>query len=365
VIGALPSATRTRGLSAAEVANLVGGRLEGEPEARVVGVGDFARVGETDAAVVFDLRNVEAARASAAGVLIDASGADFGRRTVVRVENPRAALAVLLDRFYPESRRPPGVDPRAFVSPAALLHPTVHVAAGAHVEAGARLDEGVEVHAGAVVGEGCLVGAGTILHPRVVLYAGTRVGARVEIHAGAVVGSPGFGFVRDAAGRQQRIPQIGWVEIEDDVEIGALTAIDRATLGATRIGRGAKIDNLVQIGHNSVIGEDSCIAAQVGISGSVEVGARSLLLGQVGVADHSTLAPESVIAAQSGVVGRVGPGEWFGYPAISAPRARRVYTLIARLPELFREVRKLRAAVQERAPAKPGVEPGREPGGSE
>jgi UDP-3-O-[3-hydroxymyristoyl] glucosamine N-acyltransferase len=187
----------------------------------------------------------------------------------------------------------------------------------------------------------------------VVLYPGTRVGARVEIHAGSVLGSPGFGYLRESDGRQRRIPQNGWVEIEDDVEIGALAAIDRATFGATRIRRGAKLDNFVQVGHNSDIGEDCCLAAQVGVSGSVEVGARATLLGQVGVADHATLAPGAVVAAQSGVVGRIGPGEWIGYPAIPAPLARRAYGLIARLPAMFRELRRLRALLLERTGAAP------------
>ena len=347
------SAVIGKSLPAAALAELLGGRLEGDPELQVSGVADLAHATALEAAVLFDRRQLEAARSSAAGLLVLAPDSDVGRRTLLRVENPRAALIVLLERFHPSERAAPGVMAGAFVEPSAVIHPSAHVAAGSHVGAGAELAAGVEIHAGAVVGERSIVGEGSILHPRVVLYPGTRIGARVEIHAGSVIGSPGFGYLREADGRQRRIPQSGWVEIEDDVEIGALAAVDRATFGATRIRRGAKLDNLVQIGHNSDIGEDCCLAAQVGISGSVEIGARSTLLGQVGVADHSKLAPGAVVAAQSGVVGRIGPGEWLGTPAIPLPIARRAYGLIARLPAMFREIRRLRALLLDRTGTQP------------
>ena len=342
---------RRRSFAADEIARLLEGRLDASAGAEIPpavdGVGDLASAGALDVAVVFDAVRGETARASDAGLLVAPAGVELGARAVVRVGNPRAALVVLLELFHPRERRAPGVEVGARVAPGARLGEGVFVAAGATVEDGASLGCGVEIHAGAVVGRGVEIGDESILHPNVVVHSGTRLGARVEIHAGSVIGRPGFGYLREDDGRQRRIPQVGRVEIEDDVEVGALCAIDRATLGVTRIRRGTKIDNLVQIAHNSDIGEDCCLAAQVGVSGSVEVGARSVLLGQVGVADHSRLAPETIVGAQSGVVGRVGPGEWIGYPAIPAPLARRAYGLLAKLPELFRELRRLRRAVDE------------------
>ena len=333
--------------SLAELAERLAGEVEGDGRLQVDGVDSLARAGERDIAVVLDAAHVAAARTSTAAAFVAATGLALDRRPVVRVAAPRVALIELLELFHPRPARQIGIEPGAFVAATANLDPSVWIAAGARVEADAIVAAGVDIHAHAVVGRGTTIGSDSVLHPHVVLYPGTRIGARVEIHAGTVVGRPGFGYHRDESGRQRRIPQAGWVEIEDDVEIGTHCSVDRATFGATRIRRGTKIDNLVQIGHNSDIGEDCCIVAQVGISGSVEIGARSLLSGQVGIADHAVLDSETRVGAQSGVVGHLTGGEWIGYPALPAPRARRVYGLLARLPELFREVRRLRAECAE------------------
>ena len=336
-----------RTFTLAELAARLEGELEGDSQLEVEGVDAIALAGEHQIAVVLDAAHAAAARASAAAAFVAAPGLVLDRRPVVRVAVPRLALIELLELFHPQPPRQAGIEPGAFVDASARLDPGVWVAAGARIEAGVLLSAGVDVHAHAVIGRGSTIGPDCVIHPHVVLYPGTRLGARVEVHAGTVVGRPGFGYHRDAGGRQRRVPQVGWVEIEDDVEIGTHCAIDRATFGATRIRRGTKIDNLVQVGHNSDVGEDCCIVAQVGISGSVEIGARSLLSGQVGVADHAVLDADTRVGAQSGVVGHLAGGEWIGYPALPAPRARRVYGLLARLPELFREVRQLRAECAE------------------
>jgi UDP-3-O-[3-hydroxymyristoyl] glucosamine N-acyltransferase len=325
-----------------DLAQRLGGRLEGDARIRVAGVGSLREASARDVAVLLDRRHAEEARRSAAAALVASDGVDLAGRSAVRVAAPRTALIDLLELFHPPPAPLSGVEAGAHVSPRARLDPTAWVAAGARIEEDVAIGAGVEIHAHAVVGRGSVIGAGCVLHPHVVLYAGTRLGERVEIHAGTVVGRPGFGYQRDSSGRQRRVPQVGWVEIEDDVEIGALCAIDRATFGATRIGRGTKIDNLVQIGHNSDLGEDCCIVAQVGISGSVKIGARSMLLGQAGVADHAVLDPGTVVGAKSGAVGHLTGGEWIGLPAIPAPQARRVYGLLPRLPELFRDLRRRR-----------------------
>ena len=291
----------TAGLfSLADLAARLAGEVEGDGELQVDGVDSLALAGRSEIAVVLDAAHVPEARASAAAAFVAAAGLALDGRPVVRVAVPRVALIDLLELFHPPPPRRTGIEPGAWVAPTANVDPTVWIAAGARVEAEATVAAGVDIHAHAVIGNGVTIGPDSVLHPHVVLYPGTRIGARVEIHAGTVVGRPGFGYHRDESGRQRRIPQVGWVEIEDDVEIGTHCAIDRATFGATRIRRGTKIDNLVQIGHNSDLGEDCCIVAQVGISGSVEIGARSLLSGQVGVADHAVLDADTRVGAQSG-----------------------------------------------------------------
>ena len=325
-----------------DLAQRLGGRIEGDARIRIEGIGSLRDATAREVAVLLAPRHAEEARGSAAAALVAAEGVDLGGKAAVRVSAPRTALIDLLELFHPQAPRRSGVEVGAHVSPRARLAASAWVAAGARVEEDVVLGAEVEIHAYAVVGRGSVIGTRSVVHPHVVLYPGTRVGERVEIHAGTVVGGPGFGYQRNGDGRQRRVPQVGWVEIEDDVEIGALSAIDRGTLGATRIRRGTKIDNLVQIGHNSELGEDSCIAAQAGISGSVTIGARSTLLGQAGVADHAVLDPGTVVGAKSGAVGHLTGGEWIGLPALPGPHARRVYGLLPRLPELFRDLRRLR-----------------------
>jgi len=221
------------------------------------------------------------------------------------------------------------------------------VMAYAVVGAGSVVEARTVLHPHVVVGERCRVGEGSVLHPHVVLRADVDVGRRVVIHAGSVLGADGFGYVFDGA-RHQKIPQVGRVVVEDDVEIGANVTIDRATLGATVIGRGTKIDNLVQIGHNTVVGADTIIVAQTGISGSCRIGSRVVLGGQVGVADHVTIGDGAQVGAQSGVHRDVAPGgAVLGAPAIPAPEARRTMAALPRLPELLRAVRTLERRVAE------------------
>lgn len=254
----------------------------------------------------------------------------------IRVTQPRRALVALLELFAPKTWRR-GIEAGAWIDPTATVPASAWVACGARVEAGVVLGERVQLHAGVVVGEGAVLGADCELFPHVVLYPGTRLGERVRVHAGAVLGADGFGYERTADG-WLKIPQVGMVEIGDDVEIGANTTIDRAALERTRIGAGSKLDNLVQVGHNSELGERVLVAGLVGISGSVRIGADSLLLGQVGIADHVNIEAGTVVAAQAGVHRDLARGEWLGAPAIPLTEARRAYPLIGRLPEMRREL---------------------------
>jgi UDP-3-O-[3-hydroxymyristoyl] glucosamine N-acyltransferase len=258
----------------------------------------------------------------------------------------------------------------AFARAVALLHPEPRPASGvdasARVDPTATLGEGVHVGALAVVGPRVRVGARSVLHPHVVLYEdvsigedcrlhsgvqvreGCRLGDRVVVQNGAVIGSDGFGFAKDAAGRYEKIPQRGIVVVEDDVEIGALSAIDRAALGQTRIGRGSKLDNLVQVGHSVSIGEDSVLAGQVGIAGSSVVGSRVTLAGQVGVAGHLTIGDGVVASAQTGIPSDVPAGAFVsGYPAIDNRAWLRSSAVFAKLPELLKRVRELERRLAE------------------
>jgi UDP-3-O-[3-hydroxymyristoyl] glucosamine N-acyltransferase len=351
-----------RGLSPATIAARLGGELVGaSPEdgdllvsavrpPELAGPGHVAVVLDGDAAVA------EGSRAAllVIGPLADgARDAAIPRRLTVRVGDPRRALADLLDLLHPLAPAAAGVHPDATVAPGAQLGPGVAIGPGARVEEGVRLGARVEIHANAVIGVGCVLGEDTVIHPNVTLYPGTRLGARVEIQSGTVIGAPGFGLLRGARGAQRSIAQIGIVLIEDDVSIGANCAIDRATLDTTVIGHGTRIDNLVQIGHNSRIGADCCIVAQTGIAGSVKIGDRCVLLAQSGVKDHLVLEDDVYLGAQAGAANHLTTGEWLGTPALPAPLARRVLTGLRRLPDLLREVRALRraAAARERSTA--------------
>jgi UDP-3-O-[3-hydroxymyristoyl] glucosamine N-acyltransferase len=246
-----------------------------------------------------------------------------------------------------QSLEPEGIHPRACVDPAAHLEPNVGVGAAAVIEAGARIGTGTTVGAGAYVGRNVAVGDNCLIHPGVRLLHGVRLGSRVIVHAGTVVGSDGFGFVPTGNGHD-KIPQIGDVVIEDDVEIGANCTIDRGTLGSTRIGRGVKIDNLVHIGHNVTIGENSVIVAQVGISGSTRVGRGVMLGGQAGVAGHVEVGDGARVGGQSGVTKSVDAGAVVsGYPAMDHDRARRLQAHLRRLPDLSEQVRKLEARLRD------------------
>jgi UDP-3-O-[3-hydroxymyristoyl] glucosamine N-acyltransferase len=215
------------------------------------------------------------------------------------------------------------------------------------IEPGAVVGPGVLVHAGGYIGAGVVVGAQTCLYPRVTVGEGCRLGERVVVHPGTVIGSDGFGFVRDGD-RYRKVPQIGNVIVDDDVEIGANVTIDRAAMGSTRIGRGSKIDNLVQIGHNVQIGEHCIIVAQVGISGSTEIGANVMIAGQVGIIGHIEIGAGAQIGAKSGVSKSIKPGEKvFGYPALPVGQAMRIEANLRHLPELVQSVRALRRRVEE------------------
>jgi len=268
----------------------------------------------------------------------------------VRVPDPYRSFIRLIDVFHPSpSGMQKGIHASALIARSACI--AADAAIGAFVSIGEEctIGSGVSIHAGTVIEDRAEIGEHSLLYPNVVVREGCRIGKRVIIHPGAVIGSDGFGFARNPDGSYEKIPQRGIVVIEDDVEIGANCTIDRATLGETRVGRGVKLDNLIQVGHNVVIGEHTAIAAQSGISGSAKLGKNCALGGQVGLVGHLELADGTTLGAQSGVRKSItGPGEtWFGSPAREIHETLKIEAALRHLPALVNEIRELRNRVRE------------------
>ncbi len=285
----------------AELAGFCEGRAEGETGRRIAGVASPESATVRDVVFADSERTAPAALESRAGCVLMDEKIPAPGRTVVRVSAPKLAFARLAARLHPAPRPPAGVDPQARVEEGVRLGADVHVGAFAVVGAGAVIGAGTVISAGCSVGAGARIGDGCYLHPRVTLYPGVTLGARVILHSGVVIGADGFGYVSNGRGFE-KFPQIGTVEIGDDVEIGANSTVDRAALGVTRIGSGTKIDNLVQVGHNVTMGEHCLVASLVGISGSCEIGHHVQFAGQVGLGDHVRIEAGAVLGGQCGVL---------------------------------------------------------------
>ena len=327
--------------SLGELARLVGGDLEGDPSLEIRGFASLESASPGDLSFVAADRHLAAARRSAASALIAPPGLDLGGRPVIRVAQPYAAIAAVVRVFFPEPVLAPGVHPSAHVADSARVSSGATVGAFTVVGERSVVEEGAVLHSHVFVGPDCRVGERSVLHPHVVLRERVALGRRVIVHPGSVLGADGFGYVFDGQAHR-KIPQVGRVVVEDDVEIGANVTVDRATFGETVIGRGTKIDNLVQIGHNTVIGADSIIVAQTGISGSCRIGRGVVLGGQVGITDHVTVGDGAQIASQSGLHRDVPAGAGvIGTPAMPADVGLRAMAAFGRLPDLLRDVRAL------------------------
>ena len=345
-----------------ELARLVGGDLEGDPALAIRGFASLESARPGDLSFLTSARHLDAARRSAATALIAPFGLDLGGRPAIRVQQPYAAIAVVLRLFFPEPSATPGVHPTAHVSDSAQVSEGATVGAFTVVGERSAIEAGAVLHPHVFVGPDCQVGEGSVLHPHVVLRARVAVGRRVVVHPGSVLGADGFGYVFDGQAHR-KIPQVGRVVVEDDVEIGANVTVDRATLGETIIGRGTKIDNLVQIGHNTVIGADTIIVAQAGISGSCRIGRGVVLGGQVGIADHVTVGDGARVGSQSGVHHDVPAGAgMIGSPAIPGDAGLRAFAAVGRLPGILRDLRALGRRV-EALEGRLGASEGATPGG--
>jgi UDP-3-O-[3-hydroxymyristoyl] glucosamine N-acyltransferase len=313
-------------------------------------VASLASAREGELAFVEDEKFFEAARASRASVVIAPEGATLeGLRSVIEVRRPKLAFALAAAVLSPIRRRAASVHPTASVARGASLGEGVYVGAQVSVGEGSEVGEGTQLLDGVRLGDGVNVGRDCVLHPNVVLYDGVTLGDRVVLHAGVVIGADGFGYVRDESGVYHKFPQVGTVVIEDDVEIGANSCVDRGALGATRIGRGTKIDNLVQVGHNVEIGERVVIAAQTGISGSTVIESDAVIGGQVGFGDHARVQSGAIIGSQAGVLpGKiVRPGVWWGTPIQPLEEYKRLNALWGRLPRMREEIQELKRQLKE------------------
>jgi len=259
----------------------------------------------------------------------------------IKVDMPRVAFGKLLALSVRPLPIDPGIHPSAIVSPNASVHESASIGPFVVIESGASIGAGARIYSFTYVGENCSVGEDAVLYPNVTLYQDVEVGARAVIHGSAVLGSDGFGFVWDGK-RRIKVPQVGRVVIGDDAEIGAATTIDRATAGETVIGRGTKLDNLIQIGHNCRIGEDGVIAGQSGISGSCVVGDRFVMAGQCGLSDHATITDDVTFGGRTATSQDIlEPGAYFGAPAQPASEALRTFVLLPKLPEILARLRRL------------------------
>ena len=327
----------------AELAELVGGRLHGDGSLPIEGVAELDVAGPGQITFLTQGRPGERLRnCQAAAVVVPASDYNYPL-PVIQVADPYLAIAVIHNHFLARPFQATGIDPRAVVGADCRIPAAVSVGPLAVLGDRVRLGERVRLEPGVVLGDEVVIGDDTTLKANVTVGQGCRIGCRVTIHSGTVIGGDGFGYATDSAGHHLKRPQVGIVQIDDDVEIGANSAIDRATFGKTWIKRGTKIDNLVQIAHNVVVGEDSIIVSQSGISGSTILGAGVVLGGQVGVAGHLKIGDRVMAAARTGLHADVAAKSVMaGFPAIPHSLWLRVSALLPGLPELVKEVRALK-----------------------
>lgn len=350
-------AERARRLS--DLAEFVGGEIIGDRDLFISGVASIETALNSDITFALNEKFVETARDSAAACIIVPKHISDCAKTIMQVENPRFAFAKIATLFSEPQKISPGIHPTAVISSRASIGPEAAIGARVVVEDDVVIGDSAVIFPGVYLGKGSKVGAGTIIHANVTIEHCVVIGQHCIIHSGTVIGSDGFGFVENG-GKHYKVPQIGTVIIEDNVEIGSNCSIDRAASGATMIKSGTKIDNLVHIAHNVVIGNDCLIIAQVGISGSVTVGDSVILAGQVGVAGHLEIGDRTVVAAKSGVTkslpGRVHVS---GFPAKPHLEEKKIMISLPKLPDLIKKVTQLTTAIQRVARRLDKIEGGR------
>lgn len=332
----------------AELVAHLDGRLIGDGEVLVTGVANLESATEGDISYVENEKLFEAARRSKASCLIVPAASDLKLPCKIEVANPKLAFALIAEILHPPKKRVPEIHSSAVIAENADLALEVFIGAFVCIGESSTIGSGTQIRAGAKIGDNVTVGNECVIHPNVFLEDGVTIGDRVILHAGVVVGADGFGYVRGDMG-YHKFPQIGTVVIEDDVEIGANSCVDRGALGRTRIGKGTKLDNLVHVGHNCDIGERVVIAAQTGISGSVTIEDDCVIGGQVGFGDHIRVQSGAVIGSKAGILpGKiVRPGVWWGIPIQPLDEYKRLNAHISRLPHVREELKELKGRIEE------------------
>ncbi len=318
------------------------GELVGDPSLQITGAASLAEATPGEISFFANPKYIGLLRKTrASAVFVPLHFADTLDVAQIRVSNPTKAFEQIVLKFAPKPITfATGIHSTAVVDPRAQLGERVSIQPHAVIEAGVTIGDDTIIGAGSYVGHETIIGSSCLIYPRVTIRERSRIGSRVIIHSGAVIGADGFGFEM-VDGRQQKIQQLGIVQIDDDVEIGANTTIDRARFGRTWIQQGVKIDNLVQIAHNVVIGKDSVIVAQTGISGSTRVGQRVMMGGQVGIVGHLEIGDGTAIGAQSGISKSTQGGAWFGSPAVPLAEAKQQIAWVHRLGKLFARVKEI------------------------
>jgi UDP-3-O-[3-hydroxymyristoyl] glucosamine N-acyltransferase len=319
-----------------------GGELAGDPELRITGAASLAEATSGEISFFANRKYIGLLRKTrASAVFVPPDFAEPLAAARVRVSNPTKAFEEVVLKFAPKPTIfVPGIHPSAIVGTGVRLGERVSIQPHAVIEAGSKIGDDTVIGAGSYIGHETIIGSACLIYPLVTIREQSRIGSRVIIHSGAVIGADGFGFEM-VDGRQHKIQQLGIVQIDDDVEIGANTTVDRARFGRTWVQQGVKIDNLVQIAHNVVIGKNSVIVAQTGISGSTRVGERVVMGGQVGVVGHIEIGDGAAIGAQSGIAKSIQDGVWFGSPAVPLREAQRQIAWIHRLGKLFARVKEI------------------------
>jgi UDP-3-O-[3-hydroxymyristoyl] glucosamine N-acyltransferase len=342
--------TATVSLTAQEIAHLVGGEVLGDGATVISGFATAKNARAGDLVFADKPSHLLAAEASAATAILTPGDFPSATKILIRVRDVRLAVARLLPHFFPPEPAPAGVHPTASIAATAVVDATAHIGPGCVIGEGVSVGPRCLLHGGNHVGTGSRLGEDVCLFPNVVLYSRTLVGNRVTIHAGSVIGADGYGYVFDE-GRHRKVLQVGHVVIEDDVEIGANCAIDRGSLDATIIGAGTKIDNLVHVAHNVVMGKHCLVMGQVGFAGSTELGDYAVIASQSGIAGHLKRGRQSTVGAKSGVMRDIPDGETvLGYPAVAAKHAKRQWVATQQLPDLIHRLRELEATVKRLSP---------------
>ena len=330
-----------------EIASFLNGKVSGDPQVEIENIRGIDEAGEGDLAFIANPKYLKRLGTTNASAVLVSPGTEKMDKNLIIVDDPYIALGKVLELFYPEDHDPPMISRETFIEEGVIISEDATICPGVYIGRGARIERGVVLYPGVYIGRHVIIGEDSILYPNVVVYRRCVIGKRVILHAGVVIGSDGFGFARPGQ-ENIKIPQVGIVQIDDDVEVGANTTIDRGTIDKTWIQKGVKIDNLVQIAHNVVIGETSVIVSQVGISGSTKLGKSVILGGQAGLVGHLNIGDYVMVGAQSGVHEDVPSNQIVsGSPHLPHRQWLRVEACVSQLPDMRKTVASLLKRVEE------------------